>query len=100
MVCEIIPIKNKDPTTTRDAFVSAVLTRFGLPAEVVTDRGGEFESEFAHTLMECFIDHRQTSPDHPQSDGLAERLVQTMKYGLKKHILASGKPSEWDLNAH
>jgi hypothetical protein len=66
----------------------------------VTDRGGEFESEFAQTLRECFIDHRQTSACHPQSDGLAERLVQTMKYGLKKHILVSGKPSEWDLNAH
>jgi hypothetical protein len=98
--CEIIPIKDKLPTTTRDAFVAAVLTRFGSPAEVVTDRGGEFESEFAQTLMECFIDHRTTSADHPQSDGLAERMVQTMKFGLKKHILASGKPLEWDLNAH
>ena len=97
--CEIIPIKDKNPTTTRDAFISAVLTRFGSPAEVLTDRGGEFEAEFAQTLMECFIDHRQTAADHPQSDGLAERMVQTMKFGLKKHILSSGKPLDWDLNA-
>jgi hypothetical protein len=91
---EIMPIKDKAPTTTRDAFVAAVLTRFGSPAEIVTDRGGEFESEFAQTLSERFIDHITTSAYHPQSDGLAERLVQTMKYGLKKHILASGKPLE------
>jgi hypothetical protein len=84
--CEIIPTKDKSPTTTRDAFVAAVLNRFGSPAEIVTDRGGEFESEFAQTLGESFIDHRTTSADHPQSDGLGERIVQTMKYGLKKHI--------------
>ena len=87
--CEIIPIKDKNPSTCRDAFVSAVLTRFGSPAEVLTDRGGEFEAEFAQMLMECLIDHRQTAADHPQSDGLAERMVQTMKSGLKKHILSS-----------
>jgi hypothetical protein len=53
--CEIIPIKDKNPTTTRDAFISAVLTRFGSPAEVLIDRGGEFEAEFAQKLMECSI---------------------------------------------
>jgi hypothetical protein len=90
--CEIIPIKDKNPTTTRDAFVAAVLTRFGSPAETVTDRGGELEAEFAQTLSECFIDHRKTAADHPQSDDLAECMVQTMKYGLKKHILSSLKP--------
>jgi hypothetical protein len=85
--CEIIPIKDKAPTITRDAFIAAaVLTRFGSPTEIVTYRGCEFESEFAQTLSECFIDYRTKSADHPQSDGLAEHMVQTLKYGLKKHI--------------
>jgi hypothetical protein len=66
----------------------------------VRDRGGEYESEFAQSLSEWSIDHRTTLADHPQSEGLAERMVQTMKYGLKKHILALGKPLEWDVNAH
>ncbi len=26
-------------------------------------------------------------------------MVQTMKFGLKKHILSSGIPADWDLNA-
>jgi hypothetical protein len=27
-------------------------------------------------------------------------MIQTMKFGLLKHILSSGKPLYWDLNAH
>jgi hypothetical protein len=61
--CEIIPIKDKNSTTTRDAFIAAVLTRFGSPADVLKDLGGEFEAEFAQMLMECFIDHRQTAAE-------------------------------------
>ena len=84
----------KRPSETRDAFVQAVLTRFGAPAEVLTDRGGEFEAEFAKMLMECYIDHRTTSADHPQTDGLAERMIQTMKMGMKKLILSFGQPQD------
>jgi hypothetical protein len=50
-----------------------VLTRFVAPVEVLTDRGVKFEVEFAKMLMECYIDHRTTSADHPQTDGLAEK---------------------------
>jgi hypothetical protein len=53
--CEIIPIKDKNPSTCRDAFVSAVLTRFGSPAEVLTDQGGEFEAEFAQMFNEMLF---------------------------------------------
>jgi hypothetical protein len=62
---EVIPIKLKKPSETRDAFTQAVLTRFGAPVEVLTDRRGEFEAEFAKMLTESYIDHRTTSADHP-----------------------------------
>jgi transposase InsO family protein len=96
---EVIPLKSKNPSETRDAFIHAVFTRFGAPAEVLTDRGGEFEAKFAKMLMECYIDHRTTSADHPQTDGLAERMIQTMEMGMKKVILSFGKPQDWDLKA-
>jgi hypothetical protein len=47
---EIIPIKPKKPSKTRDAFTQAVLTRFGAPPEVLPHRGGKFEAEFAKML--------------------------------------------------
>ncbi len=96
---EVIPLKSKKPAEVKDAFVQAVLTRFGAPAEVLTDRGGEFEAEFAKMLMDSYIDHRTTSADHPQTDGLAERMIQTLKMGLKKLILSYGQPQDWDLKA-
>jgi hypothetical protein len=58
---EVVPLRSKKPSEVRDAFVQAVLTRFGAPAEVLTYRGGEFEAEFAKMLMDAYIDHRTTS---------------------------------------
>ncbi|PNH09229.1 hypothetical protein TSOC_004161, partial [Tetrabaena socialis] len=43
---------------------------------VLTDNGREYEAE---QLERCFIDHRHTSPDYPQADGAAERVVQVLK---------------------
>ena len=46
-------------------------------------------------LDEVLIDHRRTSRDHPQADGLARRMVQTLKVALRKACLV-GKASEWE----
>lgn len=48
---------------------------FGASAEVLTDQGEEFKGEFAELLESLVIDHQITSRNHPQSDGLAERMV-------------------------
>jgi hypothetical protein len=36
------------------------------------------------------IDYCTTSRDHPEADGLAERMVQTVKRGLRKYSLKKG----------
>ena len=46
-------------------------------------------------LYEALIDHRRTSRDHPQADGLAQRMVQTLKVALRKACL-TGKVSGWE----
>jgi hypothetical protein len=43
------------------------------------------------------IDHRTTSRDHPEVDGLAEYMVQTVKRGLRKYSLKKGHHGDWDL---
>ena len=57
---EVIPLKSKKPSEVRDAFSQAVLTRFGAPAEVLTDRGGEFEAEFAKIWLNPYLIHPPT----------------------------------------
>ena len=72
-----------------------MLARYGAPAEVLTDQGSKFRGEFHELLLHHGIDHRIASREHPQSDGLAERMVQTMKRGLRKS-LQGVDVGEWD----
>lgn len=91
---ELIPLRDKSAAETAAAFAQ-VLCRFGAPAEVVTDGGGEWQAEFDQLLTSSFVDHRVTSPHHPQANGLAERIVQVAKRGLRKLCETKGT-AQWD----
>jgi hypothetical protein len=93
---ELIPLPDKKPETTAYAFLSQVLSRFGSCAEVVTDQGTEWRGSFDSLLESCFIDHRTTAPNHPQADGLAERIVQTIKRALREHCEQCQDVRGWD----
>ena len=93
---ELIPIPDKEPSTTARAFLTHVLGRFGACAQVVTDRGTEWEGEFAQLLARCYIDPRKTSAGHPQSDGLTERCVATIKQALRKMCEERASVRDWD----
>jgi hypothetical protein len=56
---ELVPILKKLSFYTAAA-LNGVLTRFGAPAEVLTDQGEEFQGEFAALLQKLLIDHRTT----------------------------------------
>jgi transposase InsO family protein len=81
---EAVPIPDKSSATTADAFLFHVLSRQGACAEVVSDQGKEFSGDFEELLVNCGIDHRMTSHDHPQANGQAERMVQTIKAALRR----------------
>jgi hypothetical protein len=93
---ELIPLPSKESKHTASAFKARVLCRYGAMAEVVTDSGGEFEGEFAQLLESALVDHRRASPGHPQSDGLAERAVQSVKRALRRRCLDTKIGSDWD----
>ena len=60
------------------------------PQEILTDQGREFQGEFQTFLSRHEITHRLESTEHPQSDGLAERMVQTMKRAVRKCLQDGG----------
>jgi uncharacterized protein (DUF2267 family) len=91
---ELIPLRDKTAAETAAAFTQ-VLCRFGAPAEVVSDGGGEWQAEFDQLLASCFVDHRVTSPHHPQANGLSERVVQVVKRGLRK-LCETKRTAQWD----
>jgi len=93
---ELVALPDKSSHNTSHAFLQQVLSRFGACAECFTDQGSEFRGEFQDKLDHALIDHRRTSRDHPQADGLAERMVQTCKKGLRKICFTKNK-EDWDV---
>ena len=94
---ELVPLPTKEPKYTAAAFRERVIARYGGCAEVLTDNGGEFAGEFDVLMTHNLIDHRLITPHHSQSNGLAERCVQTVKRSLKK-MASDSRYSEfqWD----
>ncbi|KAH8971395.1 hypothetical protein BDL97_02G139000, partial [Sphagnum fallax] len=64
---ELVALPDKSSHSTSQAFLQQVLSRFGACVECLIDQGSEFRGEFQDLL-----DHRRTSRDHPQADGLAD----------------------------
>ena len=87
---ELVPLPSKSSASAAHGFLESVLSRYGAPGEVITDQGGEFQGEFDALLAKHEITHRLASQEHPQSDGLAERMVQTMKRALRKYLCDAG----------
>ena len=84
---ELIPLPSKASVYVAWAFLENVISRYGAPGEVLTNQGTEFQGEFHTLLSEQEITHRVISRDNLQADGLAERMVQTLKQSLRKCLL-------------
>jgi len=67
-------------------FFESVVTFFGLPRVIVTDRGANFCSRFFSTLAQLLrIKHRISSARSLRTNGLAESLVQRVSGLIKSY---------------
>ena len=83
----LIPDKESSTVITH---VKSIFSRHGIPKEVTSDNGAEFSSyEFSTFAKEWDFHHNPLSPRYPQSNGLVERTVQTVKKTLRK-VVKSG----------
>ncbi|PIO53816.1 integrase core domain protein, partial [Teladorsagia circumcincta] len=81
---EIVQITSISSTATIQV-MKGIFAKFGNPTTLVTDNGTQFtSSQFALFCRSRGINHNRTPPFHPQSNGQAERFVDTFKRGLAK----------------
>lgn len=83
---EVVRMSRATTETTITAIGSAC-ARLGVMETLVTDNGTPFTSAaFEQFLANNAIKHRRSPPYHPQSNGLAERFVDTFKRALGKSL--------------
>ena len=67
---------------------------FGAPARLLSDRGTSFTSSIIQELCEILgVQQLQTTPYHPQTNGLVERSHQTIMCMIRK--LGEEKKANW-----
>ena len=75
---EAYAVPNHTALTVGDKIVNEFICRFGIPKQIHSDQGREFESELFSVLCEKLgVDKTRTTPYRPQSDGLVERYNRT-----------------------
>ena len=82
---EVIRMSSSTSTSETIKVLLSLFARHGQPDKLVSDNGPQFTSdEFKEFMLNCGILHIKTAPSHPQTNGEAERFVQTFKNFVKR----------------
>ena len=88
-------IKAADAKQTAIFVYENIISRFGCPQILVSDRGTHFLNKTIEEMTNLFrINHQKTTPYHPQTNGLAKRVNQTLVRILRKTVIDSKR--DWD----
>jgi len=88
-------IMNNITTLSTINVLQTLFARYGFPEQIVSDNGTQFcSTEFADYCERNGIQHIRSTPYHPQSNGQAERYVETVKCALTKGCHDGGKVSD------
>ncbi|KAI7808673.1 hypothetical protein IRJ41_011194 [Triplophysa rosa] len=91
---EAVPLHSISAKSVAEALFR-VISRVGIPREILTDQGTAFMSRTIRELYELLgIKSVRTSVFHPQTDGLVERFNRTLKTMIRKFVHEDAK--NWD----
>jgi len=82
---EAFPLPNQEAITVANKLVDEVFLRLGVPEQLHSDQGRQFELKLLSEVCRLLQIHKtRTMPYHPQSDGLVERCNRTLyiKYAI------------------
>ena len=92
---EAFAIPNQEATTVAKVLVEEFFCRFGVPLEIHSDQGRNFESTVFQEVCKLLrVNKTRTTPLHPQSDGMVERMNRTLEAQLA--IFINENQTDWD----
>ncbi len=81
---EAFPLSSTTAASCATAPVDGWISRFGVPAQLTSDRGNQFTGAvWADLCSKLGINHRQTTAYHPQSNRMVERVHRQIKDALR-----------------
>jgi transposase InsO family protein len=91
-----VPMKEATAGAISDALLEHVITPFGVPKELLTDRGANFMSSGLKRFLKTGkIKKLNTSGYHPRTNGKSERYNGILEAALFK-LNTTGDPSRWE----
>jgi hypothetical protein len=90
----VAAVKTCDAKTVVD-FIYKLMIDYGSPFEIVSDLGAGFIAQGVQDfLKQNSILHARSTPYHPQTNGMVERMHATLKNSLT--TLCNGRSDRWD----
>lgn len=92
---ECTPLPNQEAKTVADVLVKIFISRFGVPLQLYTDQGSNFESKLFSELCELLsIEKVHSTSMRPQANGTVERMNRSLIAMLSKYCQKN--QSHWD----
>ncbi|GFW40159.1 retrovirus-related Pol polyprotein from transposon 412 [Trichonephila clavipes] len=92
---EVYPVSDQEASTAAEALVQHWISRFGVPLQLHSDQGRNFDSAVSKRQCEILaIDKTRTTALHPQSDSMVERFNRIILNSLS--LLVSSNQQDWD----
>ena len=93
---EAIPCKSNDRKIMVKFLKEHILSRFGIPRAIISDRGTHFcNRSFASLMKKYNITHKMATPYHPQTSGQVKVSNRQIKQILEKTVSSNRK--DWSL---
>jgi len=94
--CETKAVADHGAKTATKFLEDEIICKYGVPKFVLTDNGGEWVAEFDVMSRDYAIQHQRTAPQWPQCNGMAERMIKTIKHGIIVLAVAPANMDCWD----